>query len=127
MICQVFLAKSGGIFIKLDLRAADNKGWRIREAIWKLRRYEPLDNGLKREVGYNEYSKAEKAAILASYNYDNQLKYQNQILLFMINLCEIMEFVTEQKNILHLDIKPENIMVTRYGKELVQHCRNNSE
>lgn len=37
----------------------------------------------------------------------------------MINLCEIMEFVTEQKNILHLDIKPENIMVTRYGKELV--------
>ena len=84
-----------------------------------LRRYEPLDNGLKREVGYNEYSKAEKAAILASYNYDNQLKYQNQILLFMINLCEIMEFVTEQKNILHLDIKPENIMVTRYGKELV--------
>ena len=33
MICQVFLAKSGGIFIKLDLRAADNKGWRIREAI----------------------------------------------------------------------------------------------
>lgn len=37
----------------------------------------------------------------------------------MINLCEIMEYVTEQKNILHLDIKPENIMVTRYGKELV--------
>ena len=35
MICQVFLAKSGGIFIKLDLRAADNKGWRIREAIYK--------------------------------------------------------------------------------------------
>jgi uncharacterized membrane protein YsdA (DUF1294 family) len=33
MICQVFLAKSGGIFIKLDLRAADNKGWRIREAM----------------------------------------------------------------------------------------------
>jgi len=37
----------------------------------------------------------------------------------MIDLCEIMEFVTEEKNILHLDIKPENIMVTRYGKELV--------
>jgi len=38
MICQVFLAKSGGIFIKLDLRAADNKGWRIREAIIEKRR-----------------------------------------------------------------------------------------
>ena len=37
----------------------------------------------------------------------------------MINLCEILEFVTEKKNILHLDIKPENIMVTKYGKELV--------
>jgi len=36
MICQVFLAKSGGIFIKLDLRAADNKGWRIREAIFMM-------------------------------------------------------------------------------------------
>ncbi|MEY8237005.1 hypothetical protein AALA36_14980, partial [Lachnospiraceae bacterium 66-29] len=31
-------AKSGGIFIKLDLRAADNKGWRIREAIYIERR-----------------------------------------------------------------------------------------
>lgn len=98
-------------------------GWNLdeycREEYWKLRKYEPLDNGLKKVVEYNEFSKAEKAAIAASYNYDNQLKYQNQILLFMINLCEIMEFVTEQKNILHLDIKPENIMVTRYGKELV--------
>lgn len=98
-------------------------GWNLdeycREECWKLRRYEPVDNGLKKEVEYYAFSKAEQATVAASYNYDNQLKYQNQILLFMINLCEIMEFVTEQKNILHLDIKPENIMVTRYGKELV--------
>lgn len=98
-------------------------GWNLdefcQEEYWKLRKYEPLDNGLKKAVGYQEYSAAEKAAISASYNYENQLKYQNQVLLFMINLCEIMEFVTEQKNILHLDIKPENIMVTRHGKELV--------
>lgn len=98
-------------------------GWNLdeycREECWKLRKYEPIDNGLKKEVEYCAFSKAEKATIAASYNYDNQLKFQNQILLFMINLCEIMEFVTEQKNILHLDIKPENIMVTRYGKELV--------
>lgn len=98
-------------------------GWNLdefcREEYWKLRKYEPLDNGLKKEVDYHEFSADEKAAVNVSYNYDNQLKYQNQILLFMINLCEIMEFVTEQKNILHLDIKPENIMVTRYGKELV--------
>lgn len=98
-------------------------GWNLdefcREEFWKLRKFEPIDNGLKKKVEYNEFNAAEKKAIATSYNYDNQLKYQNQILLFMINLCEIMEFVTEQKNILHLDIKPENIMVTRYGKELV--------
>ena len=98
-------------------------GWNLdefcREEFWKLRKFEPIANGLKKKVEYNEFSASEKKAIATSYNYDNQLKYQNQILLFMINLCEIMEFVTEQKNILHLDIKPENIMVTRYGKELV--------
>lgn len=90
-----------------------------REEFWKLRKVESIANGLKRKVEYSEFSDKEKRIIATSYNYDNQLKYQNQILLFMINFCEIMEFVTEQKNILHLDIKPENIMVTRYGKELV--------
>lgn len=98
-------------------------GWNLdefcREEFWKLRKTEPIANGLSKKVEYNEFSVKEKKAVAASYSYDNQLKYQNQILLFMINLCEIMEFVTEQKNILHLDIKPENIMVTRYGKELV--------
>lgn len=98
-------------------------GWNLgeycQEEYWKLKRYEPRDNGLKEEVQYGRFSDTEKASITASYNYKNQLKYQNQILLFMLNLCEIMEFVTEQKNILHLDIKPENIMVTRHGKELV--------
>lgn len=98
-------------------------GWNLdefcREEFWKLRKFEPIANGLQKKVEYNEFNVTEKKAIATNYNYDNQLKYQNQILLFMINLCEIMEYVTEQKNILHLDIKPENIMVTRYGKELV--------
>ncbi len=98
-------------------------GWNLdefcREEYWKLRRTEPLDNGLSRSVGFHDFSESEKQAVLQSYHYDNILKYQNQILLFMTNLCEILQFVTEQKNILHLDIKPDNIMVTRYGKELV--------
>ncbi len=98
-------------------------GWSLeefcREEYWKLRRIEPLGNGLNNVINYPDFGNDEKEAINFSYNYDNILKYQNQILLFMINFCEIMEFVTEQKNILHLDIKPENIMVTRYGKELV--------
>ena len=98
-------------------------GWNLdefcREEFWKLRKIVELPNGLKQKVEFNKFSEEEKAAVLKAYNYDNQLKFQNQIMLFMINLCEIMEYVTEQKQILHLDIKPENIMVTRYGKELV--------
>ncbi|OPX42042.1 serine/threonine-protein kinase PknD [Ruminiclostridium hungatei] len=98
-------------------------GWSLeefcREEYWKLRRIEPLSSGLSNVINYHNFSNDEKSAVNNSYNYDNTLKYQDQILLFMLNLCEIMEFVTEQKNILHLDIKPENIMVTRYGKELV--------
>jgi serine/threonine protein kinase len=98
-------------------------GWNLdeycREECWKLRRVIALDNGLRDLVSYKDFSNDEKASINLGYNYDNILKYQNQILLFMINLCEIMEFVTEQKNILHLDIKPENIMVTKHGRELV--------
>lgn len=98
-------------------------GWSLeefcREEYWKLRRIEPIDNGLQKIINYPNFGNSEKAAVNLSYNYDNILKYQNQILLFMINLCEILEFVTEQKNILHLDIKPENIMVTRHGRELV--------
>lgn len=98
-------------------------GWSLeefcREEYWKLRRTEPLENNLNRIVNYHEFDKKEQTVINQNYNYDNILKYQNQILLFMINLCEILEFVTEQKNILHMDIKPDNIMVTRYGKELV--------
>lgn len=98
-------------------------GWNLdefcQEEYWKLRRIEPLANGLKKEIRYQAFTRDEKKKVLSSYSYENILKYQNQILLFMINLCEIMEFVTEQKNILHLDIKPDNIMVTRHGKELV--------
>jgi len=85
----------------------------------EVKKIVPLDNGLNDIVSYHDFSSTEKEEIHFSYNYDNILKYQDQILRFMIDLCEIMEFVTEEKNILHLDIKPENIMVTRYGKELV--------
>ena len=74
---------------------------------------------MSKVVNYSDYSSDEKRAAAASYNYENILKYQDQILLFMINLREIMQYITEQKYVLHLDIKPENIMVTRYGKELV--------
>lgn len=64
------------------------------------------------------------------YEYREIVKFQNQIVQFMINLCEIMTFVSNvnvnngktevnKPVVLHCDIKPENIMVTKHGKELV--------
>lgn len=64
------------------------------------------------------------------YSYREIVKYQNQIVHFMINLCEIMKFVSNinedngktsinKSVVLHCDIKPENIMVTKHGQELV--------
>jgi len=99
-------------------------GWSLeeycREESWKLRKAEQLENGLSRVINYHDYPEEERQRIDLSYrNYENIIKYQGEIIQFMINLCEILEFVTEKKNILHLDIKPENVMVTKYGRELV--------
>lgn len=59
--------------------------------------------------------------MLKSYSndYEELIRYQSDMFDFMLNLCDILEYITDQKHILHLDIKPDNIMVTRYGKELV--------
>jgi len=99
-------------------------GWSLeeycREESWKLRKAQQLDNGLSRVINYHDYPEEERQRIDLSYkNYENIIKYQGEIIQFMINFCEILEFVTEKKNILHLDIKPENVMVTKYGRELV--------
>ena len=89
-------------------------GWSLeeycRQERWKLRKIEQLENNLSKVVDYHEYTEDEKSFVNLSYykNYDNVLKYQSEIFQFMINLCEILEFVTEKKNIpvsyTHLDV-----------------------
>lgn len=87
------------------------------------------DYCIKHWYDYNTKTrKWERNAI--PYSYREVVKFQNQILQFMINLCEIMKFVSNVSSlngkvnnnkpvVLHCDIKPENIMVTKHGKELV--------
>lgn len=100
-------------------------GWSLEEycrsEYWKLRKYKELSNGLKKVIEFHDFTEDEKINARATYykSYDNILLYQNEVIYFMKNLSEILEFVTEEKKILHLDIKPENIMVTKHGKELV--------
>ena len=59
------------------------------------------------------------------YTYREIVKYQNQLIQFMYNFCEIMKFISKRHDdleisgVLHCDIKPENIMVTKNGNELV--------
>ena len=47
------------------------------------------------------------------------LEYQRMIFDWIIQLCDIMSNVTDEKRIIHLDIKPENIMITDDTKSLV--------
>ncbi|MEE1304825.1 MAG: protein kinase [Agathobacter sp.] len=100
-------------------------GWSLeeycRDEFWKLTETRDLQYGIKERVGFHNFAESVKKQILNSYkhDYNSILKYQNEMYKFMINFCEIMEYITESKNVLHLDIKPDNIMVTRYGKELI--------
>lgn len=100
-------------------------GWSLeeycRDVYWGLTQTRELQYGLKEKYGFHDFPAELQKEKIESYkhDYDTVLRYQHEIYGFMINLCEIMQYVTEEKNILHLDIKPDNIMVTRHGRELV--------
>lgn len=100
-------------------------GWSLeeycRDVYWKLTDTKELQYGLKEKVSFHEFNFELQKSKLESYkkDYKSIIRYQNEIYNFMIDLCDIMEYVTEKNRILHLDIKPDNIMVTRYGKELI--------
>lgn len=100
-------------------------GWTLeeycRDEYWKLTETVDCGNNLKKRVSFHEFYDEKKQQMLDSYNrdYDEIIRYQSEMFDYMLNLCEIMQYITDTKRILHLDIKPDNIMVTKYGKELV--------
>jgi len=124
-ICQYFQEGYGIIDNRRYFCVVEEyiEGWNLdeycREVKWELRQWKELSDAKRYPVNYNEFDLEKKASIKKSYNYKAIISYQNQILRFMQNLCDIMWYVTEQKKILHLDIKPENIMVTKNGNEIV--------
>lgn len=100
-------------------------GWSLeeycRDEYWKLTRTKDIGNDLRERVTFHQYSKDEREALFDAYEreYDRIIRYQSEMIDFMLELCEILKYITDKKKILHLDIKPNNIMVTRYGKEIV--------
>lgn len=100
-------------------------GWSLeeycRDEYWKLTETVDCGNNLKKKIPFHEFYDEKKQQMLESYSrdYDEVIRYQSEMFDYMMNLCEILQYITDTKHILHLDIKPDNIMVTKYGKELV--------
>lgn len=105
-------------------------GWSLeeycRDQFWGLTRVTDDGNNNKRKVSFHEFEEVEKQKMLEAYqrDYENVMKYQSEVLGFMQKLCEILKFIAgetkeNKKRILHLDIKPDNIMVTKHGRDIV--------
>lgn len=96
-------------------------GWSLeqycRRQFWGLEKYKN-----NRWINFHEFSEAEKEEVVRKYKDEKTFfRYQEKLLHFMQSLCGILTFIStaSQKKVLHLDIKPENIMVTRQSEELV--------
>ncbi len=96
-------------------------GWSLeqycRREFWGLEKYK--DN---RWINFHDFTDIEKEEVLDKYKDEKTFfRYQEKLLRFMQSLCGILMFIstTSKKKVLHLDIKPENIMVTRQSEELV--------
>lgn len=100
-------------------------GWSLeeycRDEYWKLTETVDIGNNVLRRKSFHEFPEERKAEMLESYrqDYDEVIRYQDEMLSFMLNLCEVLEYITDEKKILHLDIKPDNIMVTKHGRQIV--------
>ena len=80
----------------------------------------PLVTRTKLEVtGYYDYSH-ENQQRTERYVMDNDfcLRFQAVIYNFALKLCDVLEYM-HRNRILHMDIKPDNIMITNAGDEVV--------
>lgn len=96
-------------------------GWSLeqycRRQFWGLEKFKN-----DRWVKFYEFTDLEKEEVMHKYKDEKTFfRYQEKLLHFMQSLCGILMFIstTSKKKVLHLDIKPENIMVTRQSEELV--------
>lgn len=87
----------------------------------------------------NEYCRGDRAKGITGHTppqdapYEQVVSFQRRLLRWTIQFCEIMAHVTEEHRFLHMDIKPENVMIANetesvtvidFGKsvELPQHA-----
>ena len=70
-------------------------------------------------TGYNDYNDENKQRT-EKYVTDNDfcLRFQSVIYNFAIKLCDVLDYM-HRNRILHMDIKPDNIMITNAGDEVV--------
>lgn len=70
-------------------------------------------------TGFDDYSDENKQRT-EKYVTDNDfcLRFQNVIYNFAVKLCDVLDYMY-RKRILHMDIKPDNIMITNAGNEVV--------
>ena len=67
----------------------------------------------------NDYCHIQKKCPSQNATYEDVIMFQKEIFHWMIQFSEIMMKVTEENRVLHLDIKPENIMLIPETKSLV--------
>lgn len=73
----------------------------------------------KKIIHYHLYNSGEQTKAEEAYNdYDLCIAFQRDIYEFMDKLCNILGYMLKNR-VLHLDIKPDNIMITNAGNELV--------
>ncbi len=66
-----------------------------------------------------KYCRTKRLTPMMNASYQEVLEFQRKLLDWTIQFCEIMKNVTGKNHVLHLDIKPENIMIMNETEAVV--------